>query len=336
MANVAYRLFKVQVFKNNARKPLTDGVDLGDKKFQQVVMDTLSRLKGRILHTYPKMVLELTSFNPNRVAQPGDPCFLISTIRSLSHEVIEVGIYKGKFGDLDFLVQNNGQLSNIHNDATVRLLMLRIAFPQDLNCCYVAAQVRANTEACSLLFAFISYQLKLDAHRLSGQNIVRASDWYRFIPVPEADAQRFNNAVGNAQVTAFTLVKKDPGATGIIHQEKVIMQYSNPSLQARRRGLQILQTLATAARHASAHPQSIKTIAEVFPQWQKAAKIDWDNGSVTFTENDKQTTVSALAINQLFVYPLGAKATINQLWADANNHLQQIGQADGVIIPPII
>ena len=338
MANVAFRLFKVQVHKNNAREPLADGIALGDRSFQQVVIDTMNNLKGHILNTYPKMRLDANSFNTNHTAQPGDPCFLIKTIRPISPEVVEVGIYKGKYGDLDFLVRN-GNLANIHNDATVRRLLLRIAFPQGLNCCYVAAQVRAKTEACSLLFAYISFYLKLAAHRLSGNDIVRASnpsDWYRFIPVPEADAQRFNNAVGNAEVTAFTLVKRDPGATGIAHQEKVVMQYSNPSIQAQRRGLRILRTLAAAAGRNTAHPQAINDIAAVFPRWQGAANVNWDDGSVTFTENDKQTTVSALAIAQLFVYPLGDQATIGQLWAEADTHLQQIGQADGVVIPTIV
>lgn len=336
MANVAFRLFKIEVHKNNARTALGDGNPLGKDSFQTTVLNAAAALKGEVLHESPRVYLDSRIFQPEQPAKSGDPCFLIRDIRPVFSDVTEIEIFKGKYGDLDYLIRNDGDLSDIHDDAATRKFLVRISFPKDRNCCYIASQMRAASQAGTDLFDHISYYLHKKAVRQRDHRIEQVADWFRFISVALVDENRFDSALGKAEVESFKLVKKGVSSNGTKTQEKFTVEYSKPSHIHKTEGLGILKKLTKFATKSAEYPPAVGAIAALFPSWASQNIQNWDDGSITFIENQKRTTISALAIAQLFVYPLGDKASIQDLWAEANSRLTEIGHADGIIIPTIV
>lgn len=337
MANVAFRLFRVDVSKNNSRTFVSPGQMLGKKTMQDLVLMMLSSMKGVILFERPKVNLDASIFLPLKPPNSGDPCFYVNDFKQIHGDVVEVEIYKGKYGDLDFLVSKSGSLSDISDDAATRKYLVRLAFPAGTNCCYLAAQMRGASQAGTDLFAYISYILHKAVMKKSGQyGITQIGDWYRFLPEPRADAQRFSDALGKAKVDSLRLVKNGVGRNGSRQQEKIVVEVSNLSVAVQKKGLGILGKLSKLAGHSSSYTPAINQIASLFPAWSSAKVTNWDDGTITFIENEKKTTISALAIAELFVYPLGNKASISDLWSEADLRLAKIGTADKIKIPSIV
>lgn len=337
MANVAFRLFKISVHKNNARKPLPDDVLMESYTMFDLISRSLEKLKGIVLRQSPKVNLDSSVFITQPNPKAGDPCFVISDFKTIFPEVLEVEIYKGAYGDLDFLVGQNGSLTNISDDAATRKYLVRIAFPANMNCCYIVAQMRGRSQAGTDLFSHISFELHKSAVTPDGQyGIKQVHDWYRLTPEPRVDPQRFSDAFGKADVESFELVKDGVGSNGTRTKEKYVIKYSKPSMSAQKTGLDILGTLSRIAGHNTSYTPAINDIASIFPSWSAATATNWDDGLITFTENQKSTTISARSIAELFVYPLGEKATLRDLWSEANSRLAIIGEADSIIIPSIV
>lgn len=351
MANVAFRLFRVEAHKNNARKPLEDDGLLEGTPVKDIVMNAIRDMQWEVLHRSPRVyVREEDICRQNETPKDGDPCFAIGEVHKVlgDDRVFEIQIYKGRYGDLDYIVHNyKARLDvesnfkkisrNIKSDAAVRLFLVRISFPQDKCCCYMAAQMRARSQACTDLFDQISFFLHKKAVKLDGHSVVQIGTWYHFITVPIVDSLRFDKALGKAEVESFKLTKHVVGTDAKKRQERVEVEYSKPSFAAKKKGLQILTNLAKHAQSgSSSYAPAISDIASIFPpNFLSLNNSDWEDGSITFSENQKQTKISALAISELFVYPLGDKAELDDLWNEANSCLSRIGEAEGVIIPPI-
>jgi hypothetical protein len=319
------------------RQPLPDGALLGSSTMLDLTIASLNKLKGIVLRQSPKVNIDSSVFLASTNPKEGDPCFVISTFNRILPDVLEVEIYKGSYGELDFLVGQNGSLTNISGDAATRKYLVRISFPSNMNCCYVASQMRGRSQAGTDLFSQISFELHKSAVKLVNQHeLTKIHDWYRFVSEPKADQDRFNAALGKAEVESFKLVKSVIRSNGHRAQEKYVMEYSKPALSAKKAGLDILGKLSHKAGQNSSYPPAINEIAAIFPSWSAASSTNWDDGLITFTENGKSTTISAHAIAELFVYPLGEKASLRDLWSEANSRLAIIGKVDGIIIPSIV
>lgn len=351
MANVAFRLFRIEAHKNNAHKSLDDNGLLEGTSVKDIVMNAISDMQWKVLHHSPRVyVREEDILWQDEKPKDGDPCFAIGEVNKVfgDDRVFEIQIYKGRYGDLDYIVHNDKarrdiesdfqKLSDdIKSDAAVRLFLVRISFPMDKSCCYLAAQMRARSQACTDLFDQISFFLHKKAVKLVGHDVVQTGTWYHFITVPIVDSLRFDKALGKAEVESFKLIKHVVGSDGKRRQERVEVEYSKPSLVAKKKGLKILTNLAKHAQSgSSSYSPAISDIASLFPSnYLSLNNGDWEDGSITFSENQKQTKISALAISELFVYPLGDKAELVDLWNEANSCLSRIGETEGVIIPPI-
>lgn len=339
MANVAFRLFRVDPYIAKARNVKGLASSVGVSGSQNYITSWLTANQGHIFHDKTLLNVDCSAVINQRsagaAANRGDPCLYIDGFTQISKDLIEVVAYKGSYGDLDTLVSarattSNG-VTNIRNDAATRRFLIRIGFSPSGNECYMAAQVRSRTQAGTDLFARISYETQLDAFQQP-----TTTNWYNWKAKAIMDPDRFKDAVGRAKVTKVSLVKTFRGSNGSHRGNKAELSVSDLTVVQQRGLLMRLRSWAVSAGQGiTSRKSGVKDVAAFLPN-KYAKASDWENAIITFEENEKETSIPADNINKLFIYPLGENATEDDMWNAANKAFKGISDANGWDIPRLI
>lgn len=330
----AFRLFEVEVFEGLKRKPVPDGENIGDTELIEYIESALQDMQGNPMIGKPTSLPhpeDLVKQQPK-----ADDPYLTVLEHSRRGRVIEVGVSTGRYGDRDSLMNPKGVVNDISDSATGRNYRVRLAFPEDKNKFYIVSQVRGRSEAGVNLLKFLSFFRHLQVCVVNNGTVDTNGKWYRFLPRPIIDNERFDTLANNVTMQRLSLkssgtthgprINNSITVTTIIQQDKL-----------RAKALTLLQKWVNALlhKHDLNKRSSAQEVAAIFPEGYLHDTVDWDDGQLTFEENGSQTTVSAQTIGDLFTYPLPPGSNINDLWVDADKRLRIISQMSHVNIPHI-
>ncbi len=296
----------------------------------------LKRLKGEIVHDNPSAILKAEHFNDS-APELGDPCFLLSDY-VVKNRVIEALISKGKYGDLDLLINADGSQEPLKDKAALRHYHVRMAFPETDNIIYLVAEIRGRSQAATDLLAQISYLHHKSVSKVNDNGIpFDYGAWYQFRPVPIVDGQKFSDTMATAEITSLALMRWSLDDTGGRKSKKISVKLSSLDLKGKQSVLSILNQWAKNVNGGDSNlrKDSAHSVASIFPPGILNPAAEWDNASITMKEYGKSVTVSIDKLDKLFIYHTPELDDISFLWDEADKRLQIISEADGINIPHI-
>jgi hypothetical protein len=337
-SHLAFRLFKVETFLKGSNKALEDDVLLSGRELIEYVEDSLSVLEKHIVREKPSFLLHPSQFEEHEPIE-GDPCFLVLSYER-SERLIAAVVSRGTYGELDKLVGSSTDTTQVIRDkAATTDYLVKIAFPENSNICYVAAQVRGVRNAGDELFRVISHEQHKLASRVENGEVVVKDDWYNLRATPIMDGKRLDSVLNGADVTGMTLTRRGVTNSGGRQKGKTKIAVGLTHLDdtTKFKIKQVLEKWITRRKGGvgSTPSAGASEIATAFPSGYLKPDDSWDDGKISYIENNRTKTIAERDIDRLFVYPMPDGSTLSRMWEEANLRLRNIGKADSVEIPAV-
>lgn len=334
-----YRLYKVETKKCNDRKVMLtgqlDGQSMEDFMYTQMLKLKTPVARSASAFIKPEDLQPIT----NKDDLIGKPCFCVKDCKKIGN-VLVASITFGRYGDKDWLYDKFGSPEDIREKAASNLYEVRLAFPEhklnapDHNVCYMACTVNGRSAQGKNLLQYISYIYHRSISEISNDDptqTVASGEWYRFTATPVIDKNRFDSVLASAKPQKIELEMYSVSGFGSREKQKLTLTLSIVSASWRIRVNKVLKKWIKAVQNKSSlsRLQGAQDVAALMPKKDlQLPKKMLSKGEVTYEENGKSKTVSAETVDQLFIYPMPDKSTIEDLWVNAGDNLRLIAAAD--------
>ena len=331
---VAFRLFRVDTFLGRGRKPIGADHAFGGVELIDFVEKVLAELQDRTMIGKPASRLQPEHFE-QRIPISGDPYIILLGYRRRDR-VIEAVVSSGHYGDRDNLVSSEGKSEPIRDRATGNEFVVRLSFPEESSTFYMVSQIRGRSEAGTRLLENIAYAYHLKVSVIDGGVVIEKDAWYRFRSKPMIDAERFSAVTDETNVESLTLKSK-----GIVNGRR-IGEDITVTARLSKKGLKdaamkiLRQWIDNFSHNHDMHNKDGgKAVAAIFPEGYIKDNGEWDDGQITFSENNSPVTVSAETVGRLFTYTLPEGSSLQDLWNEADHKLKILSQAEQINIPHV-
>ena len=150
------------------------------------------------------------------------------------------------------------------------------------------------------------------------------------------DAERFSAVTDETNVESLTLKSK-----GIVNGRR-IGEDVTVTARLSKKGLKdaamkiLRQWIDNFSHNHDMHNKDGgKAVAAIFPEGYIKDNGEWDDGQITFSENNSPVTVSAETVGRLFTYTLPEGSSLQDLWNEADHKLKILSQAEQINIPHV-
>lgn len=331
---VAFRLFRVDTFLGRGRKPIGADHAFGGVELIDFVEKVLAELQDRTMIGKPASRLQPEHFE-QRIPISGDPYMILLGYRRRDR-VIEAVVSSGHYGDRDNLVSSDGKSEPIRDRATGNEFVVRLSFPEESSTFYMVSQIRGRSEAGTRLLENIAYAYHLKVSVIDGGVVIEKDAWYRLRSKPMIDAERFSAVTDETNVESLTLKSK-----GIVNGRR-IGEDVTVTARLSKKGLKdaamkiLRQWIDNFSHNHDMHNKDGgKAVAAIFPEGYIKDNGEWDDGQITFSENNSPVTVSAETVGRLFTYTLPEGSSLQDLWNEADHKLKILSQAEQINIPHV-
>ena len=331
---VAFRLFRVDTFLGRGRKPIGADHAFGGVELIDFVEKVLAELQDRTMIGKPASRLQPEHFE-QRIPISGDPYMILLGYRRRDR-VIEAVVSSGHYGDRDNLVSSDGKSEPIRDRATGNEFVVRLSFPEESSTFYMVSQIRGRSEAGTRLLENIAYAYHVKVSVIDGGVVIEKDAWYRFRSKPMIDAERFSAVTDETNVESLTLKSK-----GIVNGRR-IGEDITVTARLSKKGLKdaamkiLRQWIDNFSHNHDMHNKDGgKAVAAIFPEGYIKDNGEWDDGQITFSENNSPVTVSAETVGRLFTYTLPEGSSLQDLWNEADHKLKILSQAEQINIPHV-
>ena len=331
---VAFRLFRVDTFLGRGRKPIGADHSFGGAELIDFVEEVLVELQNQTMIGKPASLLHPKDFE-RRNPKGGDPYITVLRYRRRDR-VIEAVVSSGHYGDRDYLVSSNGKSESIGDRATGNEFVVRLAFPEESSTFYMVSQIRGRSEAGTRLLDNIAYAYHLKISIVDGEGVIEKDAWYRFRSKPMIDAERFSAVTDETNVESLTLKSKGV-ANGRRIGEDITVTARLSKKGLKDAAMKILRQWIDnfSHNHDMHNKDGGKAVAAIFPEGYIKDNGEWDDGQITFSENNSSVTVSAETVGRLFTYTLPEGSSLQDLWNEADHRLKILSQAERINIPHV-
>lgn len=211
----------------------------------------------------------------------------------------------GVEGDYETLLDVSGESSPMTGKAGGRGYRLWLVFPEAGNAALMVSEVKGRTHVGEVLFHWLRCMNQREAVTFDeAGNRVEAA-WLRWTAHPMFDPERFARIEADASNFTLTLTRKAKKADGGPDEGTVKVTESGLGVERIGGVMALMLNWWHNRQQGTKGERSRRGAEEVEALVNVKMSEEFDDGEISFKENNKQQSITPNTVDRLFIYPLG-------------------------------
>ena len=316
MSTYGFRLFTVQLRKENRRKP-HEFEDCDGEHFADVAERLLKSIEQDTKVGLPKQDSDVSvgEVETGEVEEPTQERALkIESVR-ISGRVVLCQFYYGRFSDHSKALGMPGKAADIEllDHAPSRLFNFVLAFPDEGSTGIAAMEDISRTCPITPLARWLSWQSQQETVQFNKtvDNTADKKSWWKLILTPMADADQLDRIIERGELEKLELIKFGPAKDRTRDQEYFRVTAPNLDENLARHAGRIMkgwfgkgdEQNGAETSAAPSNSEGARQLAAVLSR--PLVELDFDDGWVVLKdEGDRTKKISPTRLSEVFVYPI--------------------------------
>lgn len=211
----------------------------------------------------------------------------------------------GVEGDYDALLDIDGTSAPMTGKAGGRTYRVWLVLPATGDHGIMISEVKGRTYVGEVLFHWLRCRNQNAAVSFDGTGAKIEQPWTRWMAHPMFDPERFGRIAQDATAFTLTLTRHAKKPNGEPDEGTVKVRESGlstdrvPAVMEVMREWWLNRSKGTKDERSKHGAESVEALVRV------GLDDEFDDGEISFKENNKQQTITANTVDRLFIYPLG-------------------------------
>ncbi len=211
----------------------------------------------------------------------------------------------GVEGDYETLLESTGAYSPMTGKAGGRGYRLWLVFPETGNAAVMVSEVKGRTHVGEVLFHWLRCLNQRDAVTFDAAGNRAETAWLRWVANPMFDPDRFASIASEASNFSLTLRRQAKKSDGGPDEGTVKVTETGLSVERIGGVMAVMLNWWNNRQNGSKGERSRKGAEQVEALVHLKMDEEFDDGEISFKENNKQQTITPNTVDRLFIYPMG-------------------------------